>query len=209
MSNMAEAPRGAKRETEQRRGIGVRDLVTVAVFTVIYFVIFFACGCTGFIPIMAFLFPLPLALVSGIPQMLFYTKVRGFGMVTIMGVLLGLLTFLMGYGPLALVFGAAFGLISDLVLRAGGYKSAVCATISHCTFSLWVVGSMLPMWILGNAYFEGYRATQGDAYVNELEGLLSMGMLGVVVVGILACALVGALIGRAVLKKHFERAGIA
>ena len=73
--------------------------MTVAVFSVIYFIIFFACGCLGFVPVMAFLFPLPLALVSGIPQMLFYTKVRSFGMVTIMGALLGLLAFLMGYGP--------------------------------------------------------------------------------------------------------------
>ena len=73
--------------------------------SVIYFIIFFACGCLGFVPVMAFLFPLPLALVSGIPQMLFYTKVRSFGMVTIMGALLGLLAFLMGYGPIGLGFG--------------------------------------------------------------------------------------------------------
>ena len=67
----------------------IRDsLVTCAIFTVIYFIVFFACGMMGLIPIMAFLFPLPLALVSGISQMLFYTKVRSFGMVTIMGCLL-------------------------------------------------------------------------------------------------------------------------
>ena len=138
------APRGAKREIEQKAGIGVRDLVTVAVFSVIYFIIFFACGCLGFVPVMAFLFPLPLALVSGIPQMLFYTKVRSFGMVTIMGALLGLLAFLMGYGPIGLGFGIVFGLIADLILRAGAYKSTRCAVAAHAAFSLWVVGTMLP-----------------------------------------------------------------
>ena len=203
------APRGAKREIEQKAGIGVRDLVTVAVFSVIYFIIFFACGCLGFVPVMAFLFPLPLALVSGIPQMLFYTKVRSFGMVTIMGALLGLLAFLMGYGPIGLGFGIVFGLIADLILRAGAYKSTRCAVAAHAAFSLWVVGTMLPMWILGQAYFEPFRSSQGDAYVNEMLGLLSGGMLAVVVIGIVACAVVGALVGRAVLKKHFERAGIA
>ena len=45
--------------------------------------------------------------------------------------------------------------------------------------------------------------------MNEMLGLLSGGMLAVVVIGIVACAVVGALVGRAVLKKHFERAGIA
>lgn len=203
------APRGAKREIEQKAGIGVRDLVAVAVFSVIYFIIFFACGCLGFVPVMAFLFPLPLALVSGIPQMLFYTKVRSFGMVTIMGALLGLLAFLMGYGPIGLGFGIVFGLIADLILRAGAYKSTRCAVAAHAAFSLWVVGTMLPMWILGQAYFEPFRSSQGDAYVNEMLGLLSGGMLAVVVIGIVACAVVGALVGRAVLKKHFERAGIA
>ena len=65
------------------------------------------------------------------------------------------------------------------------------------------------MCIRDRAYFEPFRSSQGDAYVNEMLGLLSGGMLAVVVIGIVACAVVGALVGRAVLKKHFERAGIA
>ena len=44
-------------------------------------------------------------------------------MVTIMGALLGLLAFLMGYGPIGLGSGIVFGLIADLILRAGAYKS--------------------------------------------------------------------------------------
>ena len=207
--SQTKTPDAKKRQIDQKRGIGVRDLVTCAVFTVIYFIVFFACGMTGLIPIMAFLFPLPLALVSGISQMLFYTKVRSFGMVTIMGALLGLISFLMGYGPIGLCFGIVCGLIADLILRAGGYKSLKCSVASHCVFSLWVIGTMLPMWILGQAYFEPYRASQGDAFVNESLAYLSGGMLVIVVVGIIVCALIGAAIGTKVLRKHFERAGIA
>lgn len=207
--NQANTPDAKKRQIDQKRGIGVRDLVTCAIFTVIYFIVFFACGMTGLVPIMAFLFPLPLALVSGISQMLFYTKVRSFGMVTIMGALLGLISFLMGYGPIGLCFGIVCGLIADLILRAGGYKSLKCSVASHCVFSLWVIGTMLPMWILGQAYFEPYRASQGDAFVNESLAYLSGGMLVIVIVGIIVCALIGAAIGTKVLRKHFERAGIA
>ncbi len=207
--NQTKTPDAKKRQIDQKRGIGVRDLVTCAIYTVIYFIVFFACGMTGLIPIMAFLFPLPLALVSGISQMLFYTKVRSFGMVTIMGALLGLISFLMGYGPIGLCFGIVCGLIADLILRAGGYKSLKCSVASHCVFSLWVIGTMLPMWILGQAYFEPYRASQGDAFVNESLAYLSGGMLVIVVVGIIVCALIGAAIGTKVLRKHFERAGIA
>lgn len=59
------------------------------------------------------------------------------------------------------------------------------------------------------AYFEPYRASQGDAFVNEMMAYLSGGMLVAVVAGIVVCALVGAAIGTKVLRKHFERAGIA
>ena len=37
----------------QTSKIGVRDLVNVAIFTVIYFVIFYVCAMTGFVPVMA------------------------------------------------------------------------------------------------------------------------------------------------------------
>ena len=178
-------------------------------FSVSYFMVFVAGGWLGLWPVMAVVCPLPLGLGSGIPQMRFYTKGRSLGMVTIMGALLGLLAFLMGYGPIGLGFGIVFGLIADLILRAGAYKGTRGAVAAHAAFSLWVVGTMLPMWILGQAYFEPFRSSQGDAYVNEMLGLLSGGMLAVVVIGIVACAVVGALVGRAVLKKHFERAGIA
>ena len=130
-------------------------------------------------------------------------------MVTIMGALLGLLAFLMGYGPIGLGFGIVCGLLADLIMRAGKYKSYKNMVAGHCVFSLWIIGTMLPMWVMGQAYFEPYRATQGDAYVAEMSALLTGGMLGIIAVGIIVCAVLGMLLGRAVLKKHFERAGIA
>lgn len=87
----------------QTSKIGVRDLVNVAIFTVIYFVIFYVCAMTGFVPVMAVFYPVLTAIIAGIPCILFYTKVKSFGLVTIMGVLLGLIFFLMGYGYYALI----------------------------------------------------------------------------------------------------------
>lgn len=156
---MAEAaPQGAQRVIERKQGFGVRDLVSVGIFTVVNLVVFYLCAMTGIVPIMAFLYPLPIALLLGIPNMLFFTKAHRFGMVTVIGTLLGL--FLINQGPLALVFGFVMSLASDLILRAGTYRSARCAVAAHCVFSLWTVGTMLPMWILGQAYFEPFRASQ-------------------------------------------------
>ncbi|MBR6850605.1 MAG: MptD family putative ECF transporter S component, partial [Lachnospiraceae bacterium] len=83
---------------EESRKMTVKDLITVGIFTVIYFVIFFICAMTGMIPVMAVFYPVLIALIAGIPCVLFFTKVQKFGMITIMAVLTAVLLFLMGYG---------------------------------------------------------------------------------------------------------------
>ena len=117
----------------------------------------------------------------------------------------------MGYGPIGLCFGIVCGLIADLISRAGGYKSLKCSVASHCVFSLWVIGTMLPMWILGQAYFEPSRGPSRERGLSSTNGWRTSpeGLLVIVVVGIIVCALIGAAIGTKVLRKHFERAGIA
>lgn len=204
------APQGAlRKEASEKKGLQVRDLITLGIFAVIYLVLFFLGASLGVIPIMVILFPLPIALVTGIPNVLFYTKAQKFGMVTLMGTLLGIFFFFMGYGPLCIAFGVVCGLAADLIMRAGSYKSWKHMVAGHVVFSEWMLGTMMPMWILGAAYFEPSRASQGEAFVEQSMALVSTGSLVGVVVGIAVCALVGAFIGRAILKKHFERAGIA
>ena len=72
--------------------------VNVAVFTVIYLVVFIAFAMAGIVPVMAVFYPLPIALVASISNALFYTRGGKFGLVAIEGALLGLILFLMGMG---------------------------------------------------------------------------------------------------------------
>ena len=63
-----------------------KDLINLGLFTVLYFVI----GCCvaipiGFVPIFLPILGALWSLITGIPFMLFLTRVKKFGMVTIMG----------------------------------------------------------------------------------------------------------------------------
>ena len=107
----------------EKQKMNVKDLVNVGIFTVIYFVLFYICGMTGLVPFMAVFYTPLLALIAGIPCVLFFTKTEKFGMVTIMGVLMGLIIFLMGYGYYGLILGICCGLVADLIMKAGKYKS--------------------------------------------------------------------------------------
>ena len=97
-----------------------KDLINLGLFTVLYFVI----GCCvaipiGFVPIFLPVLGSLWSLITGIPFMLFLTRVKKFGMVTIMGVLSGLLMGLTGMGFWGVPMGLIFGLLGDLILKCG------------------------------------------------------------------------------------------
>ena len=188
--------------------MNVRDLVTIGIFSAVYFILFFVCCWTSVVPIMMIGYPVLSAFVTGIPMVLFFTKVKKFGMITIFVLLQGIINTAMGYGVQSVIVALIVGVIADLIMRAGKYQSWKLLLIAYVVFSEWVVGTMMPMFILKEAYLEPYRATQGDAYVEQGAQLLSNWMIPVVIIAIAVAAVFGAMLGHAVLKKHFKRAGI-
>ncbi|EKC66066.1 hypothetical protein OBE_06141, partial [human gut metagenome] len=58
-------------------------------------------------------------------------------------------------------------------------------------------------------FFEAYRSKGGtDEYINAVMGLTANWMLPVVIVLGLVGGVIGAYLGKAILKKHFVKAGI-
>lgn len=131
-----------------KKKLNAKDFINIGIFTVIYFVMFFITGMMGYIPIFAVIIPLVLGILGGIPFMLFLTKTGKFGAATIMGTLVSVLCFLMGQSWISIPFGIVFGFLADLIFKAGEYKSWKHTVLGYCVFTEWVIGSMLPMWIM-------------------------------------------------------------
>jgi energy-coupling factor transport system substrate-specific component len=185
-----------------------KDLINVGIFTAIYFIIFFACAMGGYIPLLFVMLPLILPVVTGIPFMLYLTKVKKFGMVTIMALLLGIIMFSTGHTWVPVITAAVFGFLSDLIFRAGKYQSFKHSVIGYGVFSIWSMGAMLPMWLMRESYFAYIRGSMGDEYTDALLKL-TPDWIAYVVIGVAFTAgIAGAFLGKSVLKKHFQRAGI-
>jgi len=60
-----------------------------------------------------------------------------------------------------------------------------------------------------DSYFAMISDTQGTAFAESLESLITGRMLVLLIVLTAVAAILGAYLGKAVLKKHFKRAGIA
>ena len=146
--------------------LSVKDLINVGLFSVIYFIMFTISGILGYIPICVVILPLIAGILGGIPFVLFTIKEQKLGAVTLMGVIAGLFTFLVGQTWLSVVFGLVFGLLADLIMRSGQYKSWTKNMLGYSVFTLWTVGTMLPMWIMRETFFAGYRETAGQTHTS-------------------------------------------
>lgn len=186
-----------------------KDLITVGLFTALYFVLFFATGLVGYIPVLMLALPFLVPFVTGIPFMLFLTKVKTFGMVSIMAILLSLLMFITGHSWIVLGFGIVFGLSGDLILRSGKYKRWASTLLGYIVFSEWVMGGFAPVFIMRDSYIAHLREGYGDTYANIFNAIMPNWVLPILVALVALGAICGAFLGKAVLKKHFARAGIA
>ena len=187
-----------------------KDLINLGLFTVLYFVI----GCCvaipiGFVPIFLPVLGSLWSLITGIPFMLFLTRVKKFGMVTIMGVLSGLLMGLTGMGFWGVPMGLIFGLLGDLILKSGDYKSAKKGIISHGVFSMWIIGNYIPIVATRDSYYQQLISGYGQEYADSIMSYISAYTLPLLLIAGFVCGVIGGVIGQKIFKKHFKRAGIA
>ena len=189
----------------ENKKLQTKDLITVGIFTALYFALFFATGMLGHIPVLYVFLPFLLPFICGIPFMLFLTKVKSFGMITIMGSILGLLMLLTGHTYVPVIAGFVFGLLADLIVKMSKYKNKTLFVVSYGVFSLWIVGMLVPLWIMKDSY-----KNMGEAMMKMLDSTY-----GIIIVLAAAGAVIfiggvaGAFFGFAMLKKHFKKAGIA
>lgn len=187
----------------------VKDLINVGLFTALYFVCFFCTGMVGYIPVFIVLIPFLCPIVAGIPFMLFLTKVKKFGMITIMGTIVSICMLLTGHPWIVVIFGIVFGLAADLIMKVGNYKSMKASIIGYGVFSEWLMGAIISLFFgFRENYFATMREGYGDVYADKLMALTPSWVFWVMIILAFAGGIIGAFLGKAVLKKHFKKAGM-
>ena len=187
-----------------------KDFITVGIFTALLIVVEFLCGMLGYIhPYIVASYVVMIPLVGAIPMMLFYTKVEKFGMITIMSVLIAIIMFVLGMGYLGAPLIVAAGVISDLIAKSGKYKSFKKTILSYGVFCLWICANYFPVIVTADSYRTdlldgGYSAE----YCDDLFRAINEKTIAVLLILCFVFGCIGAVIGKKVVKKHFEKAGI-
>jgi len=193
---------------EKNNRLNAKDLINVGIYTAICAVICCAIAMTGVIPIMMVLLVVFVPLFTGIPYMMFLTKVKKFGMILILNILMGALMWVTGMSWYALAVGTVSGIIAELIYRAGNYNRKWNGIIAYAISGIYCWANYFGIFLNADAYFST-RQNFGQEYIDAVTGMLPVWMCPVLLVIDIACGIIGGWIGTKMLKKHFVKAGIA
>ena len=194
--------------SQSKTRLEVRDLVTIGVFGVIYFVCMFAVGMMGVVPILYLLYPMVFGVVGGPIVLLFMAKVQKPWALVIFGMITPIIMFLFGHTLLVPGVALVTILVAEGIRRIGKYRSLRYNMLAYVVMATILCSSLLQMLVMKERYLQLTEAEMGREYTEALEKLISVRNMGLVYLGAVLGGIVGAFLGRKLLKKHFEKAGI-
>ena len=187
----------------------IKDLVTIGVFTVIYFVLMFLSGMVGMVPILYLAYPTLAGIITGIVVMIFMAKVQKPWGLFILGLICSLIVIAMGNTYVIVIHAVISMVIAELLRKKGEYKSFKCNMLSFAVFNTWICGFLMQI-LLAKDKVIGLAETRGMGhdYIIKLISLLNYRSMILVYIGAIVGGVLGAYVGKVFLKKHFEKAGI-
>ena len=213
---MSDMERDARRREVRAAGgtrLTVADLINVGVFGAVYFAL---VGVAALASMAVFgvagniLLPAIAAVLAGPVFMLMVARVRRFGAITLMGLMLGLFLFVSGHFATSLVTAIVFPLAADCIARFGAWRRTWELMLSYVVFSFGCTGPILPLWMMKDAYIASLERKGKDAaYIDALFGAVNGTTFVVAMVAIVIGALVGGLFGMRLMRRHFLKAAVA
>ncbi|WP_449316882.1 MptD family putative ECF transporter S component [Rubneribacter sp.] len=195
------------RTTAASKGLKARDFATLGIFSALLFVLTMVVGMLMNNPLALVPWaPTVIAVVGGPLYLMMPAKVGKRGAILVPALVIGVIWALMG-GMFVLVGMVIAGIVGEIIVTRTNYKSFAAMTVAYVLFIVaYHFGSVSIAWIVSDYFtqFASYPAeiaAMMEGAINSLNGYVS-------IMASVAGALVGALFGRAVLKKHFVAAGV-
>lgn len=194
----------------ESRGLNIKDLITTGIFTALFAVAtmagggIFACN-----PVLTYWFSSAVALVTAPIFLLMTAKVAKRGSIIILGTLMGLMMFLTGMYWLWSIAYVVCSVIAEIIMGIGKFKNMKLNILGYIIFSLNPLSSYMMMWINQKEYV-AYLVRKGteQSYMDTMAATAQGWVLPTIIISTIASAFIGAMIGKMLLKKQFEKAGI-
>ncbi|MDO5717679.1 MAG: MptD family putative ECF transporter S component [Tissierellia bacterium] len=186
----------------------VKDLVLIAVFAVIYYMVMLIIGMMGLVPILYLAFYAVNALVQGVVVMLFMAKVPKPWALFIFGMMPVIVSIATGHTYVVVIHSIIFVGIAEILFRKGNFKSFKYNALAHSFLSCAIIGSVMQILLVHDQLMENFSNMFPKEYIETLERLVTIPNMLILYIATFIMGLIGAYIGKKMLRKHFEKAGI-
>ena len=190
-----------------------KDIINAGIFSAIYVVIIMLVACTvGMIPIGFILKTLLVTLLEGIPMKLNFSKIKKEGIIMILQVVIGLAMIITGMGYDLLIWGIVTGIIAEIIMKVTKYNNVIACVlffVAYAVSCICIAGNYVH-WIGASVECLACKAAgYGEVYMNTIAGYFKIWwVFPVMIILCFLGGLIGGLIGRKVMKKHFEKSGL-
>lgn len=185
--------------------IDSKQLIQLGIYTVIYFFIYVLINSIAILtpiltPVAAYLS----VIIAAIPFMLFLQRVKQFGLVWIMAILLGAISSLLGDYPMTLLTAIVMGGIADVICTyARRKKSTNLSIVGYAVFTLWQSGAYLPFLILRESVIADVEKNHGAVYAEQIGSFFTPTIILALFFGTIIAGFIGGKLAIKVIKKHF------
>ena len=194
----------------QSNSLSISDLITTGIFSALFAAAtmigggIFACN-----PVLTYWLPPAVALVTAPIFLLLIAKVPKRGPVLILGILMGFIMFITGMYWMWSIAYVVFAILAEIIMGFGKFKNMNMNILGYIVFSLNPLVTYSMMWINQKEYLS-YLLSKGteQAYLDTMAANAHNWMLPAIIISTIVLAFIGAIIGKALLKKQFEKAGI-
>lgn len=195
---------------DESRNLNIRDLITTGIFCALYAAVtmitggFFACN-----PVLTYWLPPAVAFFTAPVFLLLAAKVPKRGAILILGILMGFVMFITGMYWMWSITYVVCAVLAELIMGFGKYKNIKINIFAYIIFSFNPLSTYSMMWINQKEYVS-YLLSKGteQAYMDTMVATAQDWMLPAIIISTIVLGFIGSMIGKALLKKQFEKAGI-
>ena len=195
---------------QNKKGLTVKDLVTTGIFSALFFVASLIGGMPfAPNPVLTFYMPLGQALLAGPIIMLLLARSPKRGVLIIVGVLTGLIYFVLGMHWGMTVGYILMGIIADVISGTRDFRSKSTNIIAYSLLCLGSTGTYIVFFLDTESWVN--TMTNGGTPTEYIETMQASGpswLLPVILIGTVVIGLFSGWLGSKLLKKQFEKAGV-
>ncbi len=198
-------------DTPQKTKLVSRDFITIGIFSLILIVIQIVFDTLLALSAIAFPFTYAVAAIPvGIVFMYVVAKVPKTGAIALMATVVALIYFLIGAPGLTPLGAFVGGIVAEVIISSGKYKSFSRNVIGYVAFiTIWWFGYMTNMLLFADTYIAEMVAMGiAEETIAPMIAFINGPFFFLVLTATIIGSVLGAFLGRRVLKKHFVKAGI-